>query len=104
MAELAVGFRSEAKTGSNYQRLQRFFKKFDLDYSLIAKLIVALRKIPQPWVLSIDRTEWSFGPTRFHIFRLGIVHQGVADPIVWTMLSKKGNSNSDERMDLVDKF
>ena len=104
LAELATGFRSEAKTGSNYKRLQRFFRKFDLDYPLIAKLIVALMKIPQPWVLSIDRTEWSFGQTRFNIFMLAIVHQGVAYPIVWTMLSKKGNSNSDERMDLVDKF
>ena len=60
--------------------------------------------IPQPWVLSIDRTEWSFGKNRFNIFILGVVHQGVAYPLVWTMLQKKGNSNSDERMDLFDKF
>ncbi len=104
LAEIATGFRSEAKTDSSYKRLQRFFSKFDLDYPLIAKLIVALMNIPQPWVLSIDRTEWSFGQTRFNIFLLGVVHQGVAYPLVWTMLPKKGNSNSDERMDLIDKF
>ena len=68
LASLAVGFRSEAKTESSYKRLQRFFSKFDLDYSLIARVIVALMNIPQPWVLSIDRTEWSFGQTRFNIF------------------------------------
>ena len=62
------------------QRLQRFFKKFDLDYSLIAQAVVKLMEIPQPWVLSIDRTEWSFGSTRFNIFMLGVVHQGVAYP------------------------
>ena len=104
LAEIATGFRSEAKTDSNYKRLQRFFRKFDLNYPSIAKLIVALMNIPQPWVLSIDRTEWSFGQTRFNIFILGVVHQGVAYPLVWTMLNKKGNSNSDERMDLLDKF
>jgi hypothetical protein len=104
LAEIATGFRSEAKTDSSYKRLQRFFSKFNLDYPLIAKLIVALMNIPQPWVLSIDRTEWSFGQTRFNIFLLGVVHQGVAYPLVWTMLPKKGNSNSDERMDLIDKF
>lgn len=104
LAELATGFRSEVKTDSSYKRLQRFFRKFDLDYSLIAKLIVALINIPQPWVLSIDRTEWSFGQTRWNILMLGVVHQGVAYPLVWTMLPKKGNSHSDERMDLVDKF
>lgn len=44
------------------------------------------------------------GQTRFNIFILGVVHQGVAYPLVWTMLEKKGNSDSEERMDLVDKF
>jgi len=104
LAQLAAGFRSQAKTDSSYKRLQRFFRKFDLDYSWIAQLIVALMNIPQPWVLSIDRTEWSFGQTRFNIFMLGVVHQGIAYPIVWTMLPKRGNSNSDERMDLVEQF
>ena len=104
LAEIATGFRSEAKIDSSYKRLQRFFAKFDLDYPLIARVIVEMMKIPQPWVLSIDRTEWSFGSTRFNIFMLGVVHQGVAYPLVWTMLPKKGNSNSDERMDLLDKF
>ena len=46
LAELATGFRNEVKTDSNYKRLQRFFRKFDLDYPSIAKLIVALINIP----------------------------------------------------------
>jgi hypothetical protein len=104
LAELATGFRSETKIDSNSKRLQRFFRKFDLDYPMIAKIIVTLMNIPQPWVLSLDRTEWSFGQTRFKILMLGVVHQGVAYPLVWTMLPKKGNSNSDERMDLFDRF
>jgi hypothetical protein len=104
LAEMATAFRNEAKINSSYKRLQRFFSQFDLEYPLIAKLLVALINIPQPWVLSIDRTEWSFGQTRFNIFMLGVVHQGVAYPLVWTMLAKKGNSNSNERMDLLDRF
>ena len=59
--ELATGFRSDAKTESSYKRLQRFFRHFDLDYKASAKIIVALVDIPQPWILSTDRTEWSFG-------------------------------------------
>ena len=81
-----------------------FFANFNLDLSLIAKTIVSLMNIPQPWVLSIDRTQWCFGSTCFNIFVLGIVHKGVAFPITWTMLEKKGNSNSCERMDLLDQF
>ena len=104
LTELATGFRSKAKTDSSYKRLQRFFRNFDLDYAVIAQAIVNIMGIPQPWILSTDRTEWSFGQTRFNILMLGIVHNGIAYPIVWKMLDKQGNSNSDERMDLLERF
>ena len=104
LTELATGFRNNAKTDSNYKRLQRFFRKFDLDYTVIAKVVVALMNIPQPWVLSLDRTEWSFGEIRFNILTLGIVHEGIAYPVVWKMLDKKGNSNTEERIELLEKF
>ena len=104
LVEIATGFRSKATTDSNYKRLQRFFSKFDLDYTLIAQAVVKLMNIPQPWVLSVDRTQWSFGQTHFNLLVLGIVHDGVAFPIVWDALDKKGNSNSQERMDLIDRF
>ncbi len=106
--ELATGFRSQAKTDSNYKRLQRFFKDFELDYCTVsrervrsnANILVTLMEIPQPWVLSTDRTESSFGNTCFNILMLGVVDEGVAYPLLWEMLDKKGNSNSNERMDL----
>lgn len=104
LAELATGFRSEAQIDSNYKRLQRFFRDYDLDYQAIAKVIVTLMEIPQPWVLSLDRTEWSFGQIRFNILMLAVVHEGVAYPLLWDLLDKKGNSNSEERMDLLDRF
>ena len=59
LAELAAGFRSQAQVESSYKRLQRFFRNFDLDYAVIARTIVSMMDIPQPWVLSTDRTEWS---------------------------------------------
>lgn len=104
LVELAAAFRSEVKQDSSYKRLQRFFNKFDLDYGLIAQAVIKLMEIPQPWVLSVDRTEWSFGKTRFNFLVLGVVHNGVALPVVWDALDKKGNSNSKERMDLIDRF
>ena len=60
--------------------------------------------IPEPWVLSIDRTQWQFGDCVFNILMLGIVHEGVAFPVVWCLLDKRGNSNSNERMKLFDQF
>ena len=104
LVELATGFRTHAQTDSNYKRLQRFFKNFELDYGAIAKIVVTLMEIPQPWVLSLDRTEWQFGSKVFNILTLGVVHQGVAFPLLWWMLDKKGNSNTVERIELLKEF
>ncbi len=103
-SQLAIGFMGQAKSESNYKRLQRFFKDFELDYRALAKLVVNLMGIPQPWVLSLDRTTWELGGTVHNILMLGIVHQGVTFPLLWWMLDKKGNSNTDERIDLLDEF
>ncbi len=48
--------------------------------------------------------RYPLGQIRFNILILGIVHDGVAYPVVWEMLEKKGNSDSEERMDLLDRF
>ena len=48
LRELAVGFGGKALKESNYKRLQRFFRVFELDYSEIAKIVVSWMKLPQP--------------------------------------------------------
>ncbi|MBD3886634.1 hypothetical protein IFO70_33770 [Phormidium tenue FACHB-886] len=35
---------------------------------------------------------------------LGEVHNGVAFPLLWWMLDKKGNSNTEEQIDLLEEF
>lgn len=80
LVELATGFRSSAKSESSYKRLQQFFHHFDVEQDAIAKITVSLMNIPQPWILSTDRTEWSFGTTYFNILMLAIVYDGVAFP------------------------
>jgi hypothetical protein len=102
--ELAQGFMGTAQTESSEKRLHRFFSKFDLDYCEITRLVAGIMEIPQPWVLSVDRTNWQFGDCAFNILMLGVVHEGVAFPLVWTMLDKKGNSNYKERITLLEEF
>ena len=103
-AELATGFSGKAQIDSHYKRLQRFFRSYELNYTEIAQTIVALMDIPEPWTLSLDRTEWRFGDYVFNILMLGVVHEGVAFPLVWCLLDKRGNSNSAERMRLFNQF
>ncbi len=104
LAELATVFPSQAQPSSSYKRLQRFFRTFDVEPEVMAPLVVALLAIPEPWTLSLDRTNWSFGVVHFNILMLAVVHEGTAFPLLWTMLDKQGNSNSGERMDLMDRF
>lgn len=104
LAELSTVFASKAEESSCYKRLKRFFEQFELKQGDIARCVTQLSQIPEPWTLSIDRTNWSFGQTHFNILMLGVVHEGVAFPLVWTMLDKRGNSNAHERMDLLDRF
>ncbi|MBE9047283.1 IS4 family transposase [Pleurocapsales cyanobacterium LEGE 10410] len=104
LVDLSLGFKSKAKKGSSYKRLQRFLREFDIDYYSMAKLVIEMMEIPQPWVLSLARTEWQFGSKVFNILTLGVVHQGVAFPLLWWMLDKKGNSNTIERIELLKEF
>lgn len=104
LSELAVGFGGKALKESNYKRLQRFFRNFELDYLEIAKIVVGWVNIPQPWLLSLDRTTWEFGKHCYNILTVGIVHEGEAIPLLWWMLPKKGNSNSDERMRFLEEM
>jgi hypothetical protein len=102
--KLASVFANQAQSDSNYKRLQRFFRHFVIDTDEIARVIVQLSHIPQPWTLSLDRTNWSLGSTHYNLLFLGIVHEGVAFPVVWTPLDKVGNSHSDERIELIERF
>jgi len=104
LAEIATGFSGKAKVESHYKRLQRFFRDFEVDYESIALMVVKVMKIPEPWIISIDRTDWKFGKTVFNVFTLGVVHHGVAFPLVWIMMDKKGNSNTRERCELWNRF
>ena len=103
-AELATAFSGNAQTDSHYKRLQRFFRHYAIDYAEIAQAVMALMAISEPWVLSLDRTQWQFGEHTFNILMLGVVHEGIAFPVVWCLLEKQGNSNTDERIQLFNQF
>ncbi|MEW6212912.1 MAG: IS4 family transposase [Acidobacteriota bacterium] len=101
LSEIASVFPGRAKEESHYKRIQRFLRFFEISYAMIAVLIVSLMGVPSPWVLTLDRTNWQLGKTPLNILVLGIVYKGVAIPVLWTILDKKGNSNTDERKAIV---
>ncbi|MGY0426291.1 MAG: IS4 family transposase [Polaribacter sp.] len=104
-SKLANAFDTSSKSPSSLRRIQRFIANYSLSSDLVARLIFGL--LPnkgEKLILSIDRTNWKFGKLDINIFMLGIVYKGVAFPLLFTMLPKRGNSSTQERIDLIKRF
>ena len=67
------------------------------------ELVVTLLPPRKDWLITLDRTHWQFGQLQINILLVGIVFQGVAFPLYWTMRPKKGNSNTQERIALMEQ-
>lgn len=76
----------------------------DLSLVWVTKLIFSLLPEKDNLVLSIDRTNWKFGDKNINILMLGVSYKNVAFPIMFKMLDKRGNSNTSERIALVQDF
>ena len=101
---LAASFDSPAKADSCLRRIQRFFSEHDLSPDLIARVIFRLLPMRGPFRLAMDRTNWKFGATDINIFMLAVVHDGVSYPLLFSMLPKKGTSNTQERIHLMERY
>jgi hypothetical protein len=105
LAELATGFGGKAKVESHYKRLQRFFRAFEIDPDALARLLVRLVPVGDgPWRLTLDRTNWKFGQAEINVLVLGVAHRGMAVPIFWSLLDEAGNSDTPERIALMERF
>jgi hypothetical protein len=92
-----------SKISSKYRTIQRFFELYDFDLNLVAKFIH--KNIPaDKFYLTLDRTNWKFGCFNINVLVLGIAYDKISFPILWTMLDKKGNSNTLERIDIIKKY
>ncbi len=98
------------KPDSNYRRLTRFFALEDQEKESITKALLCATfyilglKAKKPKYLTLDGTSWELGKDKkIHILTLAVVIQGVAIPICWEDLDKKGTSNLAEREALFKK-
>ncbi len=105
-SKLSTAFETKGKASaeSSLRRIQRFVASYVLNLDLMAKTIMKLIPIKGPYQLAIDRTNWDFGKFKINILALGIVYDGCAFPILFTLLPKKGNSNTEERKALLNRL
>lgn len=102
--KLAQGMGGKAKAESNLRKIQRFFAGFVIEEGIIQKIIFSLLPIEPPYRISLDRTNWKFGKTDINILMISICYQGIAIPLIWKLLPKRGNSNSSERHELLSRY
>lgn len=101
---LALSFDTCAKSDSSLRRIQRFFSSFTIDIDLIFRLLYILIPKETKHGLTMDRTNWKIGETNINILVIGIVYKGVAFPVLFKMMNKFGNSNCEERIELMEKY
>ena len=71
---------------------------------LVSKLIFNLLPKKENLTLIMDRTNWKFGEVNINILMIGISYKNVAIPLLFKMLDKRGNSHTEERIALIEKF
>ena len=60
------------KLASNETRIQDFFREADLDYLLLAHLLLTLLPATSKLRLCLDRTEWDFGQCQVNILLITV--------------------------------
>ena len=102
--KLADAMPTSVDKDSNLRRLQRFLAKYVLDLDIIARMIFSLLPVKTGLLLSIDRTNWKFGEFNINILMLGITYKGIAFPLIFSLLPKRGNSNCEKRKKTLERF
>ena len=104
LVQISSVMSGRATQDSHYKRCQRFLRFFDLPFAELAVVVIKLLGVQPPFVISVDRTDWYLGMTPLNILMLSGVYKGVAFPLLWTVLEKKGCSDTAERIALVEKY
>lgn len=100
-AKIANAMPGEAKPTSQEMRLRRYLDLPNLNF---AEAIAALLPLPAPWILAIDRTNWERGQTDVNLLTLAVLVGKTAVPLLWCDLAHPGNSDTEQRIALVQEF
>jgi hypothetical protein len=88
----------------DYQHFIKFFSTgkgdqiIDWVFYILVELLLSKNS---HFHLILDRTNWEFGKTSKNLLVIGVVYHGCLIPLIWKDLNKKGNSNTQTRLDLL---
>jgi hypothetical protein len=105
LSKIANAFPSKAESDSRYRRMQGFIHDYPIDFDTVAWFMMKLFNfLNEQFSITLDRTNWQWGEMNINILVLALVYKGAAIPIYWRVLTKKGNSNTRERIALMKRF
>lgn len=94
----------QALHASRYRRLQRFFQHVRLDQDVVAQMVVRMLNLSRPIPLALDRTNWKIGSRDINILVLAVVTRRFRVPLMWTLLTHQGNSDTQQRIALMERY
>ncbi len=100
LAKIAQAIQAEAEPDSVYRQIQRFLKneaEVSIDYLKLMNLNGKLK-------ILIDRTEWKFGATWVNVLTLSVAYKQMAIPLLWEVVSHKGNATAAEHVGIIKRF
>lgn len=100
--EVAQHLNDTVKVASNETRIQDFFRETDLNYFVLAQLLLSLLPTQGKLRLCLDRTEWDFGKCQVTILLVTVGRGAFQVPLYWELLdNRSGNSNASDRIALL---
>lgn len=89
-----------------YSRLKRFFQTGLTEPILqgVCLLVIYTFCCSENCYLLLDRTNWKYGKLNINLLVVGVLYRDVFIPLVWKDLGRAGNSNSEQRLALIDKL
>ncbi len=101
LKKIANAMPGEAKPQSQEHRIRRYL---DLPRLPFSPAIADLLPRRAPWILAIDRTNWKRGTADINFLVLAVIVGNTAVPLLWRVLEHPGNSDTAERIALVEEF
>ena len=92
-------------TTSAIRRTERFFQKQLLTCVSLSHFLTAMLDFEGQFDLCLDRSNWEFGEKKINYLVLSWrISAELSLPLFFVELDKEGNSNTAERLDLIEKF
>lgn len=96
---------NEIAPNSIYKNYQRLIHNMQISQSDLARAVISMYELNNcRLTLSLDRTNWRYGKADINFLVLSVCVLGTAIPLYWIELDSKGNSNTQERRQVIEMF